>query len=146
MTHAVVEWLLSDATIRTLVGDNSSADTHKIYQAIVPQDEAPPYICIRVAGFDTSSFMCKREATNRERDRIQIDCYAKSYVDTYTLYRAVRQVLDGNSFTASDGTEIDAQIIEGRDYTVNELLEIAKRNVYGIVSVYDCDVTLGSIT
>lgn len=144
MTHALVEWLLGDTTIRSMVGQNVAGDTWKVYQAIVPQDEKPPYICLRVAGFDVTP--CKMEASTEETDTIQVDVYAGSYFETYTLYRVVRQVLDGNEFNASDGTNVFAQISSGRDYTEAEMLEVGKRGVYGIVSLFRCDVRLGSIT
>jgi hypothetical protein len=86
------------------------------------------------------------EASTEETDTIQIDVYANSYRDTYILYRVVRDVLDGNEFTASDGTKIFAQISSGRDYTEGEMLELGRKNLYGIVSLYRCDVSLGSIT
>lgn len=144
MTHAVVEWLLSSATIQSMVGNNDSGDTHKVYQALVPQDEKPPYICIRVMSF--APWQCKGEPSNEEVDSVQIDCYANSYKDAYLLYRCVRLVIDGNEFTASDGTVLKGQITGGRDYTENEMLEVGKRGVFGIVSTYDVEVKLGSIT
>lgn len=144
MTHAVVEWLLGNATIQDLVGDNNGGDTHKIYQAIVPQDEKPPFVCVRVANF--TPIICKGEPSLKENDVIQVDCYAHSYKDAYILYRAIRQTMDGNSFTASDATELYAEISGGRDYAPNELAEISKRNFIGIVSIYNVEVKLGAIT
>ena len=144
MTHAVVQWLLGDTTIKAMVGNNDAGDTHKVYQALVPQDEKPPYICIRVMGF--TPWQCKGEPSQEEVDNIQIDCYATSYQDAYTLYRCVRLALDGKEYTASDGTVLKAEITGGRDYTEDEMLAVGKRNVYGIVSTYAVDVKLGTIT
>ena|SRR5690606_9028056 len=144
MTHAVVEWLLSSNTIKNMVGNNDAGDTHKVYQAFVPQDEKPPYICVRVMEF--TPWTCKGQAATEEVDAIQVDCYANSYQDAYTLYRAARQVIDGQSFTATDGTQLSGTIRGGRDYTESEMLEVGKRGVYGIVSTYDVEVHMGEIT
>src|SRR5690606_31470297 len=144
MTHAVVEWLLGNNAIKTMVGNNDSADTYKVYQAIVPQNEKPPYICIRV--MDLTPWTCKGQATTEEVDSVQTDCFANSYKDTYMMYRAVRQTIDGQSFISSDGTELMGQIRGGRDYTEGEMLEVGKRGMYGIVSTYEVEVKLGDIT
>lgn len=144
MTHALVEWLLSDVTLQSFVGLNTAGDTHKIYQCIVPQDEKPPYVCIRVNSVEP--ILCKGQASNEENDSVEVNCYGGSYSDTLTLYRVVRQVIDANSFTASDGTEIVGQFSNARDATPGEMRELAIRAIYGIQANYLLEVKLGDIT
>lgn len=144
MTHALVEWLLGNTTLQNLVGQNEAGDTHKIYQCIVPQDEKPPYVCIRVRSVEP--WICKGQASETENDTVEVNCYGESYQDTYILYRAVRQAVDGNSFTASDGTVLSGQITGARDATESEMRELALRAIYGIQATYLLEVKLGAIT
>lgn len=147
MTHGIVEKLLNESAVTALVGQNVDSDTYKIYAAMVPQDERPPYIACRVV--DGRPIQCKGTQSNQETDIIQVDCYATSYDACYQLYRTVRSVLDNSSSTLADGTEIDAYIDSVRDLTEREMVispDVAKRPIYGIISLYRCEVTLGSIT
>lgn len=144
MTHALVEWLLGNTTLQNLVGQNEAGDTHKIYQCIVPQDEKPPYVCIRVSSVEP--WICKGQASSEENDNIEVNCYGESYQETYVLYRAVRQVIDGNLFTAADGTEVAGQFSGARDATSSEMRELAIRAIYGIQATYLLNVKLGAIT
>lgn len=145
MTHALVEWLLSDTTVQNLVGENEAGDTHKIYQVIVPPDEKPPYVCIRVTSVEP--FICKGEASEQENDVVELNCYGETYEDTYILYRAVRQVIDGNTFTSlNDGTELRGTFTGARDATQAEMRELAIRALYGIQATYLLETKLGAIT
>jgi hypothetical protein len=149
MTHAVVEWLVENAQVQSQVGLNEEGDTYKVYPVVIPQTEKPPYVCARVTNVNPAE--CKGEASLEETDTVQVDCYGNSYQEAYTLYRVVRNVLDGNTFTAGDGTKLSAKIATARDASQSEadilnMASLAKRAIYGILSVYSVEVSLGDIT
>jgi hypothetical protein len=144
MTHGIVEALIENSLVQSAVGLNGDGDTYKVYPVMIPQGEKPPYVCARVTGITPSA--CKGEPTLQERDRVQVDCYAASYQEAYTLYRIVRNVLDNMSNTLSDGTKIEVTINDAVDMTEQQMNELARIGVYGVMSFYDVEVTLGDIT
>lgn len=144
MTHALVEWLVNNAQVKQVVGLNGDGDTHKVYPVMVPQGEKAPYVCVRVTSVQPQQ--CKGEATLEEVDTVQVDCYHNSYHEAYLLYRVVRDVLDGHEFTASDGTKLEAVFDNARDATATEMNDLGKRDMWGIVSIYTAQVSLGDLT
>lgn len=144
MTHGIVQVLNGDSTIQSLVGGNYASDSYKVFAVLVPDTEKPPFVVCRVSSVSVDK--CKGTISDEETDTIQIDCYAGSYEDTYILYRAVRSVLDNKTTTLSDGTELYIQFSTARDFSAVEMLEVGKRDVYGITALYDAEVKLGSIT
>lgn len=145
MTHGIVEILRGNNSIQSIVGTaTADSSTYKAFAVLVPQTEKPPFIACRVVNVEPTE--CKDQQSNEEVDTIQIDCYHYSYEECYELYRVVRSVLDNYSGTLSDGTQIDVQFQNARDMTAQELTEIAKRDFYGIISLYRAEVELGNIT
>jgi hypothetical protein len=144
MTDAVVEWLYNNTTVQQAVGRNIADDTWKVYPVRIPQIEAAPYVCVRLVGIQPVE--CKNEGTTEDLERFQIDCFHNSYHQAKELYRIVRLALDGNSYTSSDGSELTARIDDVRDATTQEMAELAKREMWGIASFFEVDVSLGDIT
>lgn len=81
----LITYLKTKPTITTLVGTGADA---RIYELEAKQGVALPYIIIQV--FDGISYENLSTISGVAENRVQIDCYAASAAEAYTLAEAVR--------------------------------------------------------
>lgn len=98
MTEGIVDILINDSTVQSLVGQNKIGDKYKVYPLIVPQKEQAPYIVCRMTSRPPVD--CKSSRASMFTPSVAVYCYAVNYNDCLDLERAVINALDnisGNS-------------------------------------------------
>lgn len=100
MMKFVIDTLLAHAGVQAMVGP-------KIYPQTAPQTTLIPYVtCTEVS----SPVDRCREGIASETVRVQVNAIGNTYVQTDTLYRAIREALDG-----ATGEEITCEYENARD-------------------------------
>jgi hypothetical protein len=97
MTHGIVDILINDSTVQTLVGLNEEEDKYKVFALVVPQKETAPYIACKMTS--RPPIDSKSERASFFSPTVAVFCYATNYKDCLDLERAVKNALDGTSGT-----------------------------------------------
>jgi hypothetical protein len=95
MISGIIGFLIADATIQGLVGQNKAGDAYKVYPVRAPQDEKRPYIIVRRVLNDP--LHCKPGTSTDDKIQVSIVVYAENYSQCEALSEAVRDELDGKS-------------------------------------------------
>lgn len=94
MTEAIVSILIADSTVQSLVGNKTTLTSeYKVYPLIVPQDEMPPFIVVRMTS--RPAIPCKGGRASAFQPTCTVTCYHKVYEDAIALESAVIDALDG---------------------------------------------------
>lgn len=93
MVEGVIDILIANATIQTLVGQNAALDKYKVYPVIAPQTEKYPYIVVRLSSRVRGAKNCGYESS------VDVISVHKSYDEVTDLDDAVITALEaaGNS-------------------------------------------------
>jgi hypothetical protein len=89
MVEGVIDILITDSTVQTLVGENLAGDKYKVYPVMVPQSEKHPYITVRQTSKVREGKGCPYKGG------VEVTSYAKSYDDVVALDDANIAALDG---------------------------------------------------
>lgn len=101
---AIRDLLLADSTITQTVGT-------RVHAVILPKDGTYPAITFQLISDTESPTMT---STGQQQTRLQIDCWATSYVQAKQLQEAARTLLGGCTGTLTDGTFIQCCQLENR--------------------------------
>jgi len=93
MTQGIIDILIDDSTVQRLVGQNAAENKYKVYPLVVPQDEKPPYIVVKLAS--KPAIPCKGQRPTSFQPTANVFCYAVNYEETLALETAVINALDG---------------------------------------------------
>lgn len=95
--RALRERLLQTSAVADLVGD-------RMYPDELPQSPTyPAIVYTRISSVDGLTIDGRH---GLQRTRIQVDAWARRYVDMETLHEAIKAALHGKSWTASDGSQV----------------------------------------
>jgi hypothetical protein len=100
MTEGLIQLLVNNNTVQTLVGQNARADKYKIYPLVVPQPEKPPYITVQMTT--RTAVPCKGGRPTAFITQANISCYTVNYDDCRTLATACADAVDGQTYTGDD--------------------------------------------
>jgi hypothetical protein len=100
MTEGIVNLLVNNTTVQTLVGQNVRADKYKVYPLITPQGERPPYITVQMTT--RTAVPCKGGRPTAFITQASINCYTVNYEDCRELARACSDVVDNQTYTGDD--------------------------------------------
>ncbi len=101
--EAIRDLLVVDSTLDTLVDG-------KIYASHAPQGTVAPFVVMRVISDVPENTLTGTSVGRLSGTRLQIDSYAKRYLDAHAVADAVDAVV-----SALDGPRLAAQRIDGRD-------------------------------
>ena len=59
MTSGIIEILIENTTVQTLIGRNKAGDKYKVYPVVCPQGEGQPYITVYKGGSGTLPSLSK---------------------------------------------------------------------------------------
>ena len=93
MTTGVIQILIGNNGVRSLVGLNAEGDKYKVYPLIVPQQEKHPYIVVRLTG--RPPIECKESSPSNFFASVEVLCYHQNYEGALELEEAVINALDG---------------------------------------------------
>lgn len=112
MVEDVINILIADVTVQTLVGLNKTGQKYKIYPVIAPQKESYPYIVIRQTGKVKAGKSCGYIGS------YAIYSYHKSFDECNSLDLAAVSALDGvasANISFSNLTSTSDEYIPGAD-------------------------------
>jgi len=99
MVTGVIDLLIANSAVQTLVGLNSESDKYKVYPVMVPQKEKHPYITVR----QTAKVRVGKDCSFMSA--VDITSYAKSYDEVVALDSAVFAAIENNgTFLSLTGT------------------------------------------
>lgn len=102
MTEAIISILIADSTVQSLVGTKTTiTDEYKVYPLIVPQEEQPPFIVVRMTS--RPSIPCKGQRASAFQPTCTVTCYHKVYQDAIALEAAVIDALDAKAAGTYNG-------------------------------------------
>lgn len=105
MTEAIISILIADSTVQTLVGLKTTiTDEYKVYPLVVPQEEQPPFITVRMTS--NPAIPCKGQRVSAFQPTCTVACYHKNYKDAITLEAAVKDALDGKAAGEYNGVQL----------------------------------------
>jgi hypothetical protein len=110
MEEALVAYLLSQTSITDLVSS-------RIHWVQAPQGETKPYITMQVISTGITRAHLGADALSRKR--IQVDCYAMTYLSSKAIERAVIALLNNNRIVQGS-IRFEAFLDNSRDLTENE--------------------------
>lgn len=135
MMQGVIEILIEDATVQTVVGRNAANDKYKVYPVITPQKEKPPYVVLALTGSDPVQAKNCRSTLDKEN----FDCliYSNNYEQGHAIDIAIRAALDGKNSVTENGIHFDnIWFVSRRDAAVQG----AEAMIYVRVASYSCQV------
>lgn len=134
MTNGVIDILINDSTIQTLVGEDKQGDTYKVYAVLCPQPEQHPYIVIRINSEEPIE--CMDGPSSDSTYSFSVYCFGSSYEAISAISAAVKLVL--NRYTGSaDGVQFEEiRYVTMRD----EGVEVAGNVLYSRVLTFDAHV------
>ncbi|MEB3210267.1 MAG: hypothetical protein VKL39_02885 [Leptolyngbyaceae bacterium] len=97
MTTGIIQILINNNTVRSLVGLNKAGDKYKVYPLIVPQPEKHPYIVVRLIG--RPPVECKDVSPSSFTPTVEVLCYHENYEGALALEEAVINALDNTTGT-----------------------------------------------
>lgn len=102
MTKGVINILVNDSTIQTLIGFKTNiTDEYKVFPLVVSQEDTAPYIVCRMLS--KPSIPCKGQRVSSFQPVVQVACYHKNYDDALALEVAVRDALDNKTAGTYNG-------------------------------------------
>lgn len=104
MTEAIIDILVNDSNVQTLVGRNEEDDKYKIYPLMIPQKESAPFIAVRLIS--RPPIPCKGQRPSAFTPVCMTGCYAVNYVDALALETAVIDALDGKPAGTYNGKHL----------------------------------------
>lgn len=133
MTNGVIDILINDSSIQSIVGMDKDEETYKVYAVLCPQPEKDPYIVIRINSEEPME--CK-DGTNDSTYNFSVYCFGNSYEKIDEMSAAVKLVL--NRYTGSaDGVQFE----EIRYVTLrDEGVEVSGKVLYSRVLTFDAHV------
>jgi hypothetical protein len=90
MTNGVINILIDDSLIQSVVGMDKQEETYKVYPVLCHQPEQHPYIVIRINSEEPID--CK-EGTNDSIYSFSVYCFANSYEKISEMSNAVKLAL-----------------------------------------------------
>ncbi len=132
MIKAVTYILENDATVQSLVGDNSRSSKHKIFPVIVPQSEVEPYIAVRLLNKTPTGRNCGFQYT------IAVTSYHTSYDDVTELNQAVIYAIEGTASGTVNGCDFSGLnlISESDEFAVDRIAVTHEHPVYAKISTF----------
>lgn len=100
MLQGVIDILINDSGVQSLVGRNNATDKYKVYPVACPQKEDDPYIILSIIQ-GTVFTRCKGGAGDQDDTPFDVYCYGKTYKIVDDLFQAVRDAIDLYSGTSS---------------------------------------------
>lgn len=97
MTIGVIQILINNNTVKSLVGLNALGDKYKVYPLVVPQKEKHPYIVVRLTG--RPPVECKDVSPKDFTPSVEVLCYHENYEGALLLEEAVIDALDNTTGT-----------------------------------------------
>jgi hypothetical protein len=88
--EAIRTELVADTAVTTLVGQ-------QIYPNLAPQGTVPPYVVYTVISNVPSNTFTGAASDRLNEIRMQVDCYAKKYLDAQAIAEAVDNVISNLS-------------------------------------------------
>lgn len=119
MTSGIIDILIDNVGVQTVVGLNEAEDKYKVYPFVAPQGEKQPYIVVSKTGNNTQS-EGKEIGSTLDYPSYDVLCYSKNFRTTELLHEAVRTALDNTAWTTSDYTYRRIWLITDRDAFSNE--------------------------
>lgn len=92
MTSALINILINNNPVKTLVGKNKADDKWKVYPLVTPQVEIHPYIVVRTTG--RTPVECKDGPATSWISTAEVTCYHQNYDNSLALADAVITALD----------------------------------------------------
>ncbi len=107
MTNGIVNILINDSNVRSLVGNKQAANTseYKVFPLVVTEGTKPPYIVVRTLS--KPSIPCKGMRASSFQPIAQVSCYCVKYEDALALGAAVTDALDHKSAGTYNGVNIN---------------------------------------
>jgi hypothetical protein len=100
MTEGIIEILVANGTVQTLVGRNVANTKYKVYPIITPQSERPPYITVQMTS--RTAVPCKEGRPTAFISTATVNLYTVNYDDCRDLSEAVADAVDGQMFIGAD--------------------------------------------
>lgn len=124
--RAITYILANDATVASLVGNNTADDKVKVYPVVVPESEKAPYVVVTVLGRTVASKGCS------DQWNIQVVCYHTISDDCVALHEACRDALLGTAAATINGYEFSFV-----NFSTESDGFIREGNLYYKIAVYD---------
>lgn len=102
MIKGIINILISDASVQTLVGRNAADDKYKVFPVVASQDEKAPYIVVRSNGHQLAA----KGLLNYSLDVI-VFSYHTSYDEVTALDEAACLALVSAGSNTYNGIQID---------------------------------------
>lgn len=133
MTSGIIEILIENATIQTLIGQNVAGDKYKVYPVVCPQGENQPYITVYKGGAGPLPSLSKELASSLDYPTVTVVAWAKNFRKTELIFEAVRAALD-NQAAITDAGYIFSRIwlIDSRELYDNDAELYANMMTFGI--------------
>lgn len=141
MVSGIIEILRLSTAVQTAVGQNIAGSKFKIYPALCPQTERPPYMIIALTG--TNPAMSKGEVSDLDNESFDIFIFTDSYEQGHSIDIAIRTALDNASGT-TDETNITFNkiwFVSRRDAQVQ-----GREGIFTRVVSYSCHINRGDVS
>lgn len=132
MTSAIIQILVANAGVQSVVGLNKAGTKYKVYPVRADQDEIQPYITVFKGQNDPILATSKDEVSQLDYPRITISCWAIEFRDTELMFEAVRNALDNDSSTFGSYNIQRLWIVDDRDGWDPESKLYVHVAVYGV--------------
>jgi hypothetical protein len=119
MTSGIIEILLDDTGVTTLVG--LSGSKYKIFPVVAPQQTEPPYLTVFKGSNNSTTSLSKDEISGLDYPIVTVNCWSKVFRDTELLFEAVRTALDNKQSDTDVGYVFNRiWLVDDRDGFDNE--------------------------
>jgi hypothetical protein len=100
MTEGVIDLLVKNTTVQTLVGRNALNNKYKVYPLITPQGERPPYITVQMTS--RTAIPCKGGRPTAFLSQCSVNVYTVNYQDCRGLAKACADAVDDKTYIGAD--------------------------------------------
>jgi hypothetical protein len=106
MTSGIIEILIEDTDVQTLVGEDSHGQ-YKVYPMVAPEGVTTPYVLVSEATLNPS--LSKGCPSTFDQPRYVVQVYSTDFRETELIQEACRNALDtGEGFTTDAGANFDS--------------------------------------
>jgi len=135
MINGVIQLLVNDATVKSLVGKNKEDNKWKVYPVVCPQPEQHPYVILRITG--RAPEYCKGEKPTDFTYSFNVWCYAKTYQLVNEIDDSITDLLSNYEGTSDGVVFKEIRFVTAKD----EAVQIDSGDMlYARVLSFECDV------
>jgi len=100
MTEGIIDLLVNDTAVQTLVGRNAADTKYKVYPLATPQGERPPYITVQMTN--RTAIPCKGGRPTAFIDQCNVNIYTVNYQEGIALSRVCADAVDDEAYSGLD--------------------------------------------